>query len=119
MGFRICSMPRLRSRLLKATWSIPFRLVAGLGNRSDGGSYGIQFHFSVIGFGNGLLDRCRGVVCRLSASLREIAHFVRDDRETQAGPPARAASTAALSARMLVWKAISSTTLMFFEIRPL
>ena len=33
--------------------------------------------------------------------------------------PARAASTAALSARMLVWKAISSIVLMILEILPL
>ena len=33
--------------------------------------------------------------------------------------PARAASTAAFSARMLVWKAISSMTLMILEILPL
>jgi len=39
-----------------------------------------------------------------------------DDRETAAGIPARAASTAALSARRLVWRAISSITPMMSEI---
>src|SRR5579871_132506 len=48
---------------------------------------------------------------------------LRTSSATTANPmpasPARAASTAALSARMLVWKAISSMTLMIFEILSL
>jgi hypothetical protein len=58
-----------------------------------------------------------------AVSLAELAERwarARTSSATTANPapasPARAASTAALSARMLVWKAISSIVLMIFEI---
>ena len=58
----------------------------------------------------------------LAACAERCAKF-RTSSATTANPipasPARAASTAALSARMLVWKAISSITLMIFEILSL
>src|SRR5579871_1195117 len=58
----------------------------------------------------------------LAACAQRCARL-RTSSATTANPmpasPARAASTAALSARMLVWKAISSMTLMIFEILSL
>jgi hypothetical protein len=61
-----------------------------------------------------LLDRVADEVLDLlggpGAPLREAAHFRGHDREAAPLLSARAASTAALSARMLVWKAIESIT---------
>jgi hypothetical protein len=48
--------------------------------------------------------------------LGERAHFGRDDGEAPACVAARAASTPALSASKLVWKAISSMTPMISPI---
>jgi hypothetical protein len=48
-----------------------------------------------------------------------VPHLVGDDGEAMPASPARAASTAALSARMLVWKAISSIVLMIRDTRAL
>jgi hypothetical protein len=48
--------------------------------------------------------------------LRKRAHFRRDDSEAASrASPARAASTPALRASRLVWKAISSTTPMIWQ----
>ena len=49
-------------------------------------------------------------------SLRQAAHFACHDGKAPACSPARAAYTAALSARMFVWKAIPSITLMMSAI---
>src|SRR5450830_832872 len=58
----------------------------------------------------GNLPRCRG------AALRQPAHFCRHHRKPRPCSPARAASTAAFSARILVWKAMPSMTPMISAI---
>jgi PAS domain S-box-containing protein len=96
-----------------------FHLCRFLGDGPDGHRHLIHLGLAVVGLGDRLLDQRR---VSLAAWAQRCARL-RTSSATTAKPmpasPARAASTAAFSARMLVWKAISSMTLMILEILSL
>ncbi len=64
---------------------------------------------------DGVLDAVGRRAGRLGAALGKAPDFIGHDSETRPASPARAASTAALRARMFVWNAISSIVLMILE----